>query len=1144
MDNTTISIFDSECIRKKSNWSKSNADFKLDSKSFNPELFLKNIKSHSPKLHTLLQKIQKLDKEDMKKDGHYYKHFIFCDVKSSNQGARMLASAFMSSGYELGYYANLKRGIKREFSTELPETPKSNKKNVKKVREDTPRPSSVLPKEKPVRKNKSMSVISEEDEEESQDSSKKSIKKVREDTPRPSSVLPKEKPVRKNKSMSVISEEDEEESTNEQTGGEKSKNRFEKIELLSPYQLKKTINNNFYLLSSVNVFDQPINVSTKKQILANFNKRPENVHGKEIRFIIMDSGFKEGIDLFDVKYVHIFEPPINSADQKQVIGRATRTCGQKGLEFHPTKGWPLHVFVYDLSIHETIQNSFLDSKTAFELYLKSLNLDMKLINFTSHMEKVSIFGSVDYELNKAVHEFSISTQSGGGPKKLSSKLIINGTPIVVNPGSDDMIVLPSGKQIKGYNLKNMDFSTMRKYIRDHFSRAKWEDVKMENLCDDSVVSKKKGGANIIKYTPTQRFIKEYFSPQCPVKGMLLWHSTGTGKTCSAIAAASSTFAVQDYTILWVTRTTLKNDIWKNMFDQICNEQIRTMVADGVKLPSDHNKRMRLLSKAWSIRPISYKQFSNLVSQENNYYHRLVNINGSLDPLRKTLLIIDEAHKLYGGGDLSSIERPDMKALHKSLMNSYSISGRDSVRVLLMTATPITENGMEIVKLINLCKPIDEQMPEEFSVFSEEYLKEDGDFTKEGETKYLDNIAGHVSYLNREKDARQFAQPILEKVMTPLIENIQDVKKMDKRYVRSITTKDIDELKKQIEDENNNMDDDFKDLESSRFYELRDICDDYDGIVQKGCLKVANQNIRDLVKEAKYHVKGIKDKIKKLRTEMKNKNLYRKNTLQKMTELHKKNPEKLKQFQEGVYFALKYDCGKALKDKHLDKNVNIDPRIVTIENELKEFDERIEKLDNELKLITETHRNKVKELKKMLRTGKLTDSEIFVIKDAITLNEEKYKSTMKIRKKEITDEKKNITKSKQETNKRLTQKRRSIKENIKENKKEEDAEEKDIQRAEKKAKKALRKQGEIREEFKEGLLKEIVDTYKRKTNVQFNEIKGELIRKENEKRIEKERKEMEKEEKQREKEEKKRRKEEEKTRKNREKENRKTKKKRN
>lgn len=1092
----TISTFDSDCIRKKSNWSKSNPDFKLDSKSFDPEFFLKNIKSHSPKLHTLLQKIQTLDKEDMKKDGHHYKHFIFCDLKSSNQGARMLASAFIASGYELGYYANRKGNPKKEFSVDSPEIPKSSKQ--KKVREDTPRPPSALPKEKIVRKNKSLEKIGEE----------------------------------------------EEESSSKKTGGENTKSQFDKIELLSSYQLNKTKNNNFYLLSSVNIFDQPINVSTKKQILTNFNKRPENVHGKEIRFIIMDSGFKEGIDLFDVKYVHIFEPPVNAADQKQVIGRATRTCGQKGLAFHPTKGWPLHVFMYDLSIPEAIQKSFLDSKTAFELYLQSLNLDMKLLNFTHHLEKVSIYGSVDYDLNKAVHEFSISSQNGGGPKRMPSKLIIKGTPIIVNPGSDDTIVLPSGKEVKGYSLKNMDFTTMRKYIKDHFSNAKWEDVKMENLCDDSIVSKKSGGTKIMQYTPTQRFIKQYFTPQCPVKGMLLWHSTGTGKTCSAIASATSSFAVQDYTILWVTRTTLKNDIWKNMFDQICNEQIRTMVADGVKLPADHNKRMKLLSNAWNIRPISYKQFSNLVSKENSYYQRLVNKNGALDPLRKTLLIIDEAHKLYGGGDLSSLERPDMKALHKSLMDSYSISGRDSVRVLLMTATPITENAMEMVKLMNLCKPMDKQMPEDFSVFSEEYLKENGDFTKDGEKKYLDDIAGHISYLNREKDARQFSQPIVEKIMTPLIENVQEVQKMDKRYVRSLTTKDIDELKQKIEDENNNMDDDFKDLESSRFYELRDICDNYDGIVQKGCLKVANQNIRDLVKEAKYHVKGIKDRIQKLRTEMKNKNLYRKNTLKKMTELHEKYPEKLKQFQEGVYFALKYDCEKTTKDKHLETDVNVDPRIVMIENELKGFDERIQTLDTELKRMTEIHRKKVKELKNMLKSGELNQLETFVVKDAIVLNQDKYKKDMKTRKKEIANEKKDIAKSKQDINKRLTQKRRSIKQDMKEDKKEENSEEKEIQRAEKKAKKALRKQGDIREEFKDGLLKEMVDTYKRKTNVQFNDVKGEMLRKENEKRVEKERKEREKEKKQKEKEEKKQKKEEEKTKKNREKENRVTKKKRN
>jgi superfamily II DNA or RNA helicase len=145
--------------------------------------------------------------------------------------------------------------------------------------------------------------------------------------------------------------------------------------------------------------------------------------------------------------------------------------------------------------------------------------------------------------------------------------------------------------------------------------------------------------------------------------MLLWHSTGSGKTCSAIAAASNEFEKEGYTILWVTRTTLKNDIWKNMFDQVCHEVIRTKLSSGeIAIPSEQPKRMKLLSPSWRIRPMSYKQFSNLVSKQNQLYDTLVKVNGAADPLRKTLLIIDEAHKLYGGGDLSTIERPDMKAL--------------------------------------------------------------------------------------------------------------------------------------------------------------------------------------------------------------------------------------------------------------------------------------------------------------------------------------------------------------------------------------------------------------------------------------------------------------------------------------------------
>jgi hypothetical protein len=104
-----------------------------------------------------------------------------------------------------------------------------------------------------------------------------------------------------------------------------------------------------------------------------------------------------------------------------------------------------------------------------------------------------------------------------------------------------------------------------------------------------------------------------------------------------------------------------------MFDQVCHQVISVKLSDeGIAIPSEQPKRMKLLSKSWRIRPMSYKQFTNLVDKKNQVYDRLVKINGDADPLRKTLLIIDEAHKLYGGASLSSLEQPDMVALHAAI----------------------------------------------------------------------------------------------------------------------------------------------------------------------------------------------------------------------------------------------------------------------------------------------------------------------------------------------------------------------------------------------------------------------------------------------------------------------------------------------
>ena len=184
------------------------------------------------------------------------------------------------------------------------------------------------------------------------------------------------------------------------------------MELLSNAELAETKFNNFYMLCSKSVYDEPINVATKKSILARFNERPDNVYGENIRIILMDGGYKEGIDLFDIKYVHIFEPTLTQADQKQVIGRGTRTCGQKGLDFHPQKGWPLYVYVYDLKMEEPFNKS-LGATSGIEMYFKARNINIKLLNFTNELETVCIQNAVDYELNKNIHSFSISFDEKG-----------------------------------------------------------------------------------------------------------------------------------------------------------------------------------------------------------------------------------------------------------------------------------------------------------------------------------------------------------------------------------------------------------------------------------------------------------------------------------------------------------------------------------------------------------------------------------------------------------------------------------------------------------------------------------------------------------------------------------------------------------
>ena len=365
-------------------------------------------------------------------------------------------------------------------------------------------------------------------------------------------------------------------------------------------------------------------------------------------------------------------------------------------------------------------------------------------------------------------------------------------------------------------MEKMKYLDLHNYISLHFKDFKSSSLEIKNKCvSEPETDSKKKEYEIVKFSNTQSFVQNFLTPESPYKGLFLYHSVGSGKTCTAIASATKSFDENDYTIIWVTRHTLKEDIWKNMFEKICNIKIREMLQNGKILPKTKAERMALLGKNW-LQPISYKQFTNLIKGKNKFYQQMVARNGKEDPFKKTLIIIDEIHKVYSD-TLSRLEKPNPEVLQDMVQKSYSVSKKDSLKLLLMSATPITEDPMSAVKILNLLLEGDDRFPEDFEEFKSLYCNDNGLFSNLGSFSFIDKVSGLISYIDRSNDRSQFAYPVINDIILNIntevatnqriveIEQRQNVleenklntdKQFNKQQIKEFT-KEIRELNKEI-----------------------------------------------------------------------------------------------------------------------------------------------------------------------------------------------------------------------------------------------------------------------------------------------------------------------------------------------------------
>jgi superfamily II DNA or RNA helicase len=113
-------------------------------------------------------------------------------------------------------------------------------------------------------------------------------------------------------------------------------------------KLSARINNTTDKTSNfVLVFDNNLRQDESKEMFKAFNDHKNNNYGQIARIAVLDNKYKEGIDLFDVRYLHIVEPQLSDTDETQVVGRAVRRCGHTGL---PENERNVQVYTYDVLV--------------------------------------------------------------------------------------------------------------------------------------------------------------------------------------------------------------------------------------------------------------------------------------------------------------------------------------------------------------------------------------------------------------------------------------------------------------------------------------------------------------------------------------------------------------------------------------------------------------------------------------------------------------------------------------------------------------------------------------------------------------------------------------------------------------------------
>jgi hypothetical protein len=242
----------------------------------------------------------------------------------------------------------------------------------------------------------------------------------------------------------------------------------------------------------------------------------------------------------------------------------------------------------------------------------------------------------------------------------------------------------------------------------------------------------------------------------------------------------------------------------------------------------------------------------------------------------------------------------------------------------------------------------------------------------------------------------------------------------------------------------------------------------------------------LVQEANEEVRRIRETIKDMREEMKNRNLLKNTSLSEVSDNIEKYQDEYADYKNSAVYALKNKCSVKTTQSQLKTALQEHPAIQGYDQRIEEFNTKIKDLQQRLKTDMATYKKRIEHLKDILRKD-LSALEKSVIQLTIRDERKTFRKLINLKKKETTKAVKTIKKSIRVTenlrNKKYNSVRKTIKKQIIIDKKDQTAE----KAAARKLRKTLRRQEGIKEEIDNELLKDLLDKYTDKIKKEVAEI---------------------------------------------------------